>query len=83
MTSGTDTVNSETSSLQTANVCIWFFQERDKLLRYRKQRKKMTRIPKVKRKSLYYDMLASQGAPSASASAGERSPQGSAHESQS
>ncbi|KFO76232.1 Janus kinase and microtubule-interacting protein 3, partial [Cuculus canorus] len=29
-----------------SNVCIRFFQERDKLLRFRKQRKKMTRIPK-------------------------------------
>ncbi|KFU89520.1 Janus kinase and microtubule-interacting protein 3, partial [Chaetura pelagica] len=29
-----------------SNVCVWFFQERDKLLRFRKQRKKMARIPK-------------------------------------
>lgn len=49
MTTSTDIVNLSNSSLKTANVCIWFFQERDKLLRYRKQRKKMTRIPKVKK----------------------------------
>ena len=30
------------------NLLNWFLQERDKLLRYRKQRKKMAKIPKVK-----------------------------------
>ncbi|KFP03729.1 Janus kinase and microtubule-interacting protein 3, partial [Calypte anna] len=37
---------SKVRSLETANVCFCFFQERDKLLRFRKQRKKMARIPK-------------------------------------
>lgn len=30
----------------------WFLQERDKLLRYRKQRKKMAKLPKVGGKML-------------------------------
>jgi hypothetical protein len=32
------------------NLSHWFLQERDKLLRYRKQRKKMAKLPKVRRK---------------------------------
>lgn len=31
------------------NLSNWLLQERDKLLRYRKQRKKMAKLPKVKK----------------------------------
>ena len=34
------------------NLFHWFLQERDKLLRFRKQRKKMAKLPKVKETAL-------------------------------
>lgn len=38
----------DSRSATQADLSTWLLQERDKLLRYRKQRKKMAKLPKVK-----------------------------------